>query len=120
MINAAAATLLSRRRLVPLAGPDPGAQGRIDRSFSWKWEEPRSLDDALCPIILSLVEVLTKDDLERLCRCPGCGWLFYDQSRNRSRTWCDMHYCGNRAKARRHFQRKKEGRAGAGHLEGAS
>ena len=38
----------------------------------------------------------------RLKACPAdaCGWAFYDHSRNRSRTWCDMKVCGNRAKAR--------------------
>ena len=40
----------------------------------------------------------------RLKRCenPRCGWLFVDRSRNRSRRWCEMATCGNRAKARRH------------------
>ena len=39
---------------------------------------------------------------ERLKVCPAddCRWAFYDFSRNRSRTWCDMKVCGNRAKAR--------------------
>ena len=31
----------------------------------------------------------------------GCSWLFLDMSKNRSRRWCDMKVCGNRAKARR-------------------
>ena len=29
-----------------------------------------------------------------------CRWAFYDESRNRSATWCDMKVCGNRAKVR--------------------
>jgi len=33
-------------------------------------------------------------------------WLFLDRSRNRSRRWCDMKTCGNREKARRHYQRE--------------
>ena len=39
---------------------------------------------------------------ERLKACPAddCRWAFYDRSRNRSRTWCSMSVCGNRAKAR--------------------
>ncbi|MCZ7544861.1 MAG: CGNR zinc finger domain-containing protein [Anaerolineae bacterium] len=28
-------------------------------------------------------------------------------SRNRSRRWCDMQSCGNRAKARRYYARKR-------------
>lgn len=44
---------------------------------------------------------------ERLKRCenPRCGWLFVDRSRNRSRRWCEMATCGNRAKAKRHALR---------------
>ncbi|WP_421868234.1 CGNR zinc finger domain-containing protein [Pararhizobium sp.] len=45
---------------------------------------------------------------ERLKICPNCQWLFLDRSRNRSRTWCDMTVCGNRAKASRHYQRQKK------------
>ncbi|TXL61433.1 CGNR zinc finger domain-containing protein [Aeromicrobium terrae] len=37
----------------------------------------------------------------RLKACPGpdCAWVFHDTTRNRSRRWCDMAACGNRAKA---------------------
>jgi predicted RNA-binding Zn ribbon-like protein len=45
----------------------------------------------------------------RLKACPAdaCGWAFYDHSRNRSRTWCDMSVCGNRAKARSYRARQR-------------
>ena len=38
---------------------------------------------------------------DRLKACPWhtCQVAFYDHSRNRSRTWCSMAVCGNRAKA---------------------
>ena len=45
---------------------------------------------------------------ERLKICPNCQWLFLDRSRNRSRAWCDMAVCGNRAKASRHYRRNRE------------
>ena len=38
--------------------------------------------------------------------CPNCDWLFVDQSKNRSRLWCDMAVCGNRAKAKTHYRRR--------------
>ena len=46
----------------------------------------------------------------RLKMCPGdnCGWLFIDETRNSRRTWCSMESCGNRAKAARHYLRKKK------------
>ena len=45
----------------------------------------------------------------RLKACPAdtCGWAFYDRSRNRSRTWCAMRVCGNRAKARSYRARQR-------------
>jgi hypothetical protein len=36
----------------------------------------------------------------KVCKDPDCRWAYYDQSRNRSRAWCSMAACGNRAKAR--------------------
>ncbi len=36
----------------------------------------------------------------KACRSDTCRWAFIDNARNRSRLWCDMAVCGNRAKAR--------------------
>jgi predicted RNA-binding Zn ribbon-like protein len=36
----------------------------------------------------------------KACRASGCGWAFYDRSRNRSGVWCEMAVCGNRTKVR--------------------
>ena len=41
----------------------------------------------------------------KICPADDCRWAFYDTSRNRSRQWCSMKVCGNRAKARAHRQR---------------
>ena len=61
----------------------------------------------LWPIAKSAADLLIPPELEvRLCKAPDCAWLFLDKSRNRSRRWCDMKVCGNRQKARRHYQRK--------------
>jgi predicted RNA-binding Zn ribbon-like protein len=64
----------------------------------------------LWPILRSAAEVLTSEKRTRLGQCAddrGCGWLFLDTSKNRSRRWCDMEDCGNRAKARRHYLRER-------------
>jgi len=45
-------------------------------------------------------------DARRVRVCQNCRWLFLDRSRNGSRRWCDMAVCGNRQKARRHYQRR--------------
>jgi predicted RNA-binding Zn ribbon-like protein len=70
----------------------------------------KTLDTMLPPILQSAVDILvSKNDLERIKQCEGdpCGWLFFDTSRNRSRRWCSMADCGNRAKARRFYQKEK-------------
>ena len=76
-----------------------------DGGYEWGWlDDPDApLDRVLWPIAVSAAALLTWDQLDRvkLCRADDCGWLFVDASRNRSRRWCDMSDCGNRAKARR-------------------
>jgi len=63
------------------------------------------------------VDFLRTADLGRLRACPieegGCGWLFLDHSRNRSRRWCAMEDCGSQAKARRLTERRRLARATA-------
>jgi len=43
----------------------------------------------------------------KLCEAEGCGRLFYDESRSRTRRWCDSRTCGNRARVRRHRARSR-------------
>lgn len=44
--------------------------------------------------------------LDRLKVCPACGKAFIDQSKTRSRRWCSMSGCGNRAKVAAHRERR--------------
>ncbi|MEW5722386.1 MAG: ABATE domain-containing protein [Thermodesulfobacteriota bacterium] len=75
--------------------------------FSPSGGDPQAL---LGPIARSAAELLTSGSAGRVKMCGDerCGWLFLDTSRNRGRRWCDMSDCGNRAKARRFYQRKKD------------
>jgi len=43
----------------------------------------------------------------KVCADHGCRWAFYDNSKNRSRSWCNMAVCGNRAKAREYRRRRQ-------------
>jgi predicted RNA-binding Zn ribbon-like protein len=93
-------------------GLPPRSLARAGNSYRWVWsgtgEEP---DRMLWPVLTSAAELLLSPELQRVKECggAGCGWLFLDVSRNRSRRWCDMADCGNRAKARRHYQRARAG-----------
>jgi predicted RNA-binding Zn ribbon-like protein len=79
--------------------------------LAWGWEEAAELDRVLWPVVRDAAELLVSGDLRRVGKCCGdnCDWLYLDTSRNRSRRWCDMQSCGNRAKARRHYHRAKGG-----------
>jgi predicted RNA-binding Zn ribbon-like protein len=78
--------------------------------FEWSWVVGKgSFDRMLWPIVHSAAELLTSEDIDRVGQCGddrGCGWLFFDTSRNHSRRWCRMEDCGNRAKAHRHYHRQ--------------
>ena len=56
---------------------------------------------------ISAMQLFSEDLRQRVKICPNCNWLFVDRSRNRSRIWCDMQVCGNRAKAGKHYRRRK-------------
>ena len=78
----------------------------------WEWEEPdAALEWFLWPVSRSAGDLLTSSPtLERVGVCEdddGCGWLFVDTSKNHSRRYC-CYSCANRAKARRHYARKKQ------------
>jgi predicted RNA-binding Zn ribbon-like protein len=103
LLNAGLAGSLGQARL--RAGP---------AGFTWGWaDRPGALDRALWPVMRSAAELLTSDLASRVGQCQddrGCGWLFIDTSRNHTRRWCAMDDCGNRAKARRHYQRTQKSR----------
>jgi predicted RNA-binding Zn ribbon-like protein len=97
-LNAGLAEALARRRVM----------GR-GRRFSFGWTTPEAgLDRMLGPVMQSVAELLVGEELSHLrtCASPTCGWVFLDTTRNRSRRWCDMRVCGNRAKVRRHYRRR--------------
>ncbi len=59
--------------------------------------------------------LLQRGDFSLIKRCgnPSCRLYFYDRSKNHSRRWCCMSWCGNRMKVAAHYRRKraKGGRA---------
>jgi predicted RNA-binding Zn ribbon-like protein len=71
------------------------------------------IDGALGRLIAIAYRAMSEGTWERLKACPEdrCEWAFYDWSKNRSATWCDMAICGNRAKARAYRERRQRGDA---------
>jgi predicted RNA-binding Zn ribbon-like protein len=93
-------------------GETPGRVGIVQTrsGFAWSWQHdsPR-LDQPLGPIAWSAAELLTSAEAALVRECEGeqCSWLFLDTSRNHGRRWCSMTDCGNRAKAQRHYARRR-------------
>jgi predicted RNA-binding Zn ribbon-like protein len=96
--------------------PSPAALERMNKAFAGRSLEirfdregssslvprERGVDGALARIAAIVREAMLTGEWQRLKACPAedCQWAFYDRSRNRSRTWCMMEVCGNRAKVR--------------------
>ena len=99
ILNAALGEALARLQVTPAT-----------EGFTWGWRsDDTALDAMLWPVVRSAGELLTSAELDRVRECDGetCSWLFIDTSKNHSRRWCNMRDCGNRAKARRHYSRKR-------------
>lgn len=94
------------QQVIARAGEDDSVR------FQWQWvERKEALDRVLWPVVRSAADLLTSDELARVKMCEddrGCGYMFFDTSRNRSRRWCSMESCGNRAKVQRYRRREGE------------
>lgn len=51
--------------------------------------------------------VTSGETVRRIAACRECRWVFLDTTRNHSRAWCHPADCGNRARQRRHYQRRR-------------
>lgn len=84
---------------------------RTGESFGWQVEESKiSAPSILAAVLWSAGDLLVGPQLEKLRECSNdkCLWLFLDDSKNGTRRWCSMQSCGNRAKAHRHYLRRKQ------------
>ena len=94
------------------AAPARRSLKRERSGFSWDVDLKSATALAqLAPVLWTAGDLLTGAKLDKVRRCanPECGWLFLDDSRAGKRRWCSMTSCGNRAKARRHYHKVKEG-----------
>jgi len=99
-----------RGDLRAMASGEHGAQARqvgIRVALTAEGKVELSATTAVGFIAAAAAKVAIQQRFDRVKICPAddCRWAFYDTSRNRSRQWCSMEVCGNRAKARAHRQR---------------
>ncbi len=58
-------------------------------------------DGLVADLLPRLLELALGPAQLKVCGNDACRFLFLDRSRNRSRVWCEMAVCGNRAKVSR-------------------
>jgi predicted RNA-binding Zn ribbon-like protein len=68
----------------------------------WNW--------ILAETARSFADLLSRGDSLRIktCRNPVCRWVFFDQTKGKTRCWCDDKICGNRERVRRARSRAKD------------
>lgn len=66
--------------------------------------------DLLVPMAEAASDLLCDADFSLIRRCENhqCVLFFYDQTKNHSRRWCSMQWCGNRIKVAAFYQRRRE------------
>lgn len=116
VFSAVAATAPPRQAgfaLLQRALAEAPSRSRLMRSatgYAWQTDQVEpSAPHLLAPVLWSAGDLITRSGHDTVRRCANdeCLWLFLDASRNAARRWCDMASCGNRDKARRHYQRTK-------------
>jgi predicted RNA-binding Zn ribbon-like protein len=70
----------------------------------WSW--------VLGQVAISFAELLTQHDTTRIKQCenPDCRWIYYDESANQTRRWCEDS-CANLMRVRKHRTKHREGGA---------
>lgn len=93
-------------------------KGPVTRRIVWKSDEQAEIkllplhsgwEQVLAEIAASFAEALLEKEPTRfrICENPDCLWVYYDETRNRSKRYCDDKACGNLMKVRRFRARKK-------------
>lgn len=70
-------------------------------SFDWNWVKAE--------IVASFIELIEYGDKNRIkvCENPDCGWFFYDETKSRTKRWCDDK-CASLMKVRKFRAKKKD------------
>lgn len=68
----------------------------------------KTIDYIIYEVITSFSELVADNELNRIkfCQNPECRWVFYDESKNRTRKWCD-NTCASLMKVRKYREKNK-------------
>ncbi len=89
-----------RDRINEWAGCHDAVRVLGDDGAGWSFPGPSATRSALAVLATDAVDTLggAKGGAIKVCSGVGCVAVFLDTSRGRSRRWCSMGTCGNRAK----------------------
>jgi predicted RNA-binding Zn ribbon-like protein len=93
-------------------------KGPVTRQIVWKSDDQVEIsllplhsgwEQVMAEVAASFAEALLEKEPSRfrICENPDCLWVYYDETRNRSKRYCDDKACGNLMKVRRFRARKK-------------
>ena len=80
-----------------------------DDGLEWTLEAPPEHSIAIRAVLAWNEVETTKPGRIRSCENPDCQLFLIDHSKSNTARWCSMATCGNRMKARRHYQSKSGG-----------
>jgi predicted RNA-binding Zn ribbon-like protein len=91
------------------ASAGAGTEIRIERDGPRFVPAATGTDAAIGALLAITARAMIDGSWLRFKACPGrgCGWAFYDHSRNGGSTWCSMQVCGGREKARAYRRRSR-------------
>jgi predicted RNA-binding Zn ribbon-like protein len=94
------------KQLLPLRD---GAGHHLELRTMRRWRSPEAL---LLPLGEAMARLVCEENFEDVKACEGthCTLMFADHTRQRTRRWCSMALCGNRAKQAAHRERLKKKR----------
>ncbi|ONI73830.1 hypothetical protein BWI15_10445 [Kribbella sp. ALI-6-A] len=75
-----------------------------DGTVEWRLEAPPELTAAARAVLAWSELRTTRPGRLRSCGNPDCRLFLIDRSKANTARWCSMTTCGNRMKARRHYQ----------------
>jgi predicted RNA-binding Zn ribbon-like protein len=89
----------------------PAPQLSMAESFTLQPHDEGGVETALGAIARDAVKVVTDASAANLraCEATDCGMPYLDLSQGRTRRWCSMKECGNRAKVAAFRARRREG-----------
>jgi predicted RNA-binding Zn ribbon-like protein len=78
----------------------------------WKWNEPSGRTAAAAAVLAWGALQKSSPGRLRPCDNPECRLFLIDHSKPNKARWCSMAVCGNRMKARRHYDRVRQSSTG--------